>query len=221
MKTISKSQLKVIRLSKLIGIVATLIFAYTAAADGNHHKRKYYVPESIEVSDHQVFGKPDIVNGVTVLVRDFRNRVVTATVSSNVLEPFTAYSIWWAVFNRPRFCNEPYRCALSDLSKSADSRIKPSVFWAGGFISDAFGIANTTLRLVPGRTDRELFAKTKGYGLLNLKGAEIHVVLRSHGEAGLAGTVAKQVGTAMEACPAGGCQNVFASIHIPKQNNSK
>ena len=53
-------------------------------------------------------------------------------------------------------------------------------------------------------------------GLQNTKKAEIHVVLRTHGPAGLAGTVADQIGTANEACPVAGCQNKFFSVHRAK-----
>ena len=54
-------------------------------------------------------------------------------------------------------------------------------------------------------------------GLQKLKTAEIHPVLRTHGPAGVAGTVAKQVDTASEACPAEGCRNVFFSVHRAEQ----
>ena len=86
-------------------------------------------------------------------------------------------------------------------------------------MTDGTGTVNTAVEITPGRTDRELFANTEDYGLQNFWGAEIHVVMRSHGPTGLAGTVAQQVGTANLACPPEGCSNEFASIHIPGQDN--
>lgn len=172
------------------------------------------VNESVEVSDHVVFNSTTVVNGATILVRDFREHEIDATITTSALEPDTAYSIWWAVFNYPKFCIEPFHCSVADLGASADPRVKPSVFWGGGFIADAYDYGNTAIRLATGRTARELFAGTRNYGLQNLKGAEIHVVLRSHGLAGVAGTVARQVATSAEACPPEGCANVFASIHV-------
>ena len=171
-------------------------------------------PESVQIGEHVLFNTSQSVDGATILIRDRRSRSVYATISSRALEPDTAYSIWWAVFNRPRYCSEAYRCTVSDLETfGGDPRVRASVFWGGGFISDASGVANISLRLAQGRTERELFANTRDYGLHNLRGAEIHLVLRSHGPTGLAGSVAEQIGTANLACPPEGCQNVFASIH--------
>lgn len=173
--------------------------------------------ESVEISDHVIFGTTDIVDGATVLIRDFKKKQVDATISTSALEPDYAYSIWWAVFNRPQYCATPYRCAGSDLEvNGGDPRIRASVFWAGGFVADDSGTANVSLSLNPGRTTRQLFGMTKDYGLRNLRKAEIHVVLRTHGIAGLAGPVSKQIGTADEACPEPDCANVFASFHPPR-----
>ena len=73
----------------------------------------------------------------------------------------------------------------------------------------------------PRRTERELFASSRNSGLRNLKGSEIHVVLRSHGPAGVAGTIAEQIGTANLACPSEGCQNVYTSIHVPEPSGRR
>ncbi len=170
--------------------------------------------EVVNISDHVLFNTPQVVDGATILIRDRIENSITATISSCALEPDTAYSIWWAVFNEPRFCAQPYDCMVSDLEVfGGDSKVKASVFWGGGFVSDQSGVVNTSLRLAPGSTDRELFAQSENYGLQNLLGSEIHVVMRTHGPAGVAGSIAEQIGTANMACPPDGCQNVFASIH--------
>ena len=171
-------------------------------------------PESVEISDHYVFNTSERVDGATILIRNFRDQVVEAAISTRALEPEVAYSIWWAVFNRPQYCVTPGHCGLIDLEvNGGDPRVRVSVFWAGGFVADDFGTANLSLRLVPGRTTRELFANSRNYGLIDLRRAELHLVLRTHGPAGLAGTVGEQIGTANLACPPGGCANVFSSIH--------
>ena len=204
--------------TSLAGLAIAVLASVSANAE--HYnifagKKHEVVRESVEVSDHLVFNTSTVVDGATILVRDKRDKVITATITSRALESDTTYSIWWAVFNYPQFCIEPFSCSLVDLGKDADPRVKPSVFWGGGFIADMYGLGNTAIRLTPGRTSRELFAG-KNYGLQNFRGAEIHIVLRSHGLTGAAGSVAQQVGTAMEACPAEGCSNVFASIHKAK-----
>lgn len=177
--------------------------------------------EAASVSDHVQFNTSHVVDGATILVRDHTQTSISATISSRALEPDTAYSIWWAIFNEPRYCALPYQCAVSDLEVfGGDSRVKSSVFWAGGFVSDYLGVANTSLRLGLGRTNRELFAQTENHGLQNLWGSEIHIVLRTHGPAGVAGSIAEQIGTANMACPPDGCQNVFASIHLAEHEDT-
>lgn len=172
------------------------------------------VAESIEVGNLHVFNTDTMIDGATVLVRDFYHQVVNATISTHDLEPNVAYSIWWAVFNYPEFCTQPNRCGVRDLEvNGGDPRVKVSVFWGGGILADELGAASTTLRLPTGRTRRERFANSRDYGLRNIRGAELHVVLRSHGLAGIAGPVAQQLGTAHAACPSSGCFNAFASIH--------
>lgn len=170
----------------------------------------YYVNESVEVAPHFVFPAGPEVDGVTTLVRDFRNKVVRIEVTSAALEPDTAYSIWLAVFNSPDQCATPFQCALSDIPNPA---VRTSVFWGGGLISDMNGYGDTSMTLQPGKTRRELFANMSDLGLQDIQNAEIHVVLRSHGPTGVAGPAALQIGTAHMACPISGCKNVFASIH--------
>lgn len=195
-------------------IFACLLVGFTVMEAAHASSRHHYARESVEIADHHVFGTSDLADGATSLVRNFQNREIEAHISTKALEPDTAYSIWWAIFNRPRFCVTPFDCTTADLEiNGGDPDVRASVFWAGGFVSDSTGGANTSIHLSAGRTGRELFAQSKNYGLLNVSGAEIHIVLRSHGPAGVAGPVAKQIGTANEACPAEGCQNVFASIH--------
>lgn len=170
--------------------------------------------ESVDVSDHVLFNTDTVVDGATVLVRDRNQNSVTANLSSRALEPDTAYSIWWAVFNQPQYCAEQFNCVVNDLEVfGGDSRIQASVFWAGGVLSDQAGIANISLNLRQGTTTRELFAQTEPHGLQNLMGAEIHLVLRTHGPAGVAGRIAEQIGSANMGCPPDDCQLVLASIH--------
>lgn len=198
-------------------IFASALITCTALQSAQASGRYHYARESIEVADHHRFGSTDRVNGATSLVRNFRYRTVDAHISTKALEPDTAYSIWWAIFNRPQYCVTPFDCSTVDLEiNGGNPRVRASVFWAGGFVSDASGTANTSIHLTTGRTGREMFAQSENFGLRNLASAEIHVVIRTHGPVGVAGPVAKQIGTANEACPeTEGCQNVFASIHTP------
>ena len=175
-----------------------------------------YVEEAVQSSDHYVFNQEQKVDGVTFLVRDLDQQVVRANVISRALEPNYAYSIWWAVFNNPQYCVEPDHCSINDLERfGGDPRVNASVFWGGGIVADGDGNGSVSLELRCGRTERELFAGSKNYGLRDITTAEIHVVLRSHGLAGATGSLLEQLGKADSACPEPTCLNVFASIHRP------
>lgn len=207
-----------------LNIVLMTLLATLTVADGDGSGPDLcgpseYVRESIEISDHVVFGTNDRVAGATTLIRDFRNCVVDVTVLSSALEAYWAYSIWIVVFNHPEHCIAPSACGVGDLEAfGGDPRVKASVFWGSGFAADGTGSADTTLSIRPGLTNRELFGNTRNYGLLNFGGAEIHIVLRSHGLAGSRGPISSQIGTASDVCPLPppddrGCVNEFASIH--------
>ncbi len=197
----------------LIALVLGVVATSAAAKDNGGWP---HVRESVEVSDLFAIGTTNKVNGGVILIRDFHNRVINATMTTSAAVPDAAYSMWWAVFNFPQFCIVPRMCSSADIgSPDRDPRVKPSVFWAGGFVADSYGSANTSLRLVPGRTNREVFAGTD-FGLISVRGPEIHLVLRTHETAGVAGPVAQQIGTAGEACPMSGCVNEFFSTHPPR-----
>jgi hypothetical protein len=175
--------------------------------------------ESVEVSNVYYFGKTAAVPGVGIHVRDYKNRVVNYTLSTDGLTPGHAYSIWIAVFNNPWFCSD--ECGVNDLeSQGGDPRVDASVFWGGGVVAGADGHGSTALTLFPGATNRELFAMSTPSGLRpdRIRFAVIHMVLRDHGPA-TAGMVAEQLGTANQAClngPPAPCFNAFATIHIPR-----
>jgi hypothetical protein len=211
----------------LVSCLAAGAFLASSAASADHRS---FVAESVEVSDLYKFSAAptdqDKVIGGAILVRDYENRVVDATLTSSALSPGHVYSIWIAVFNNPWFCSDP--CGINDLPfQNGDPRVDTSVFYGGGFIADASGSGGTALKIVPGRTRRELFApvmsNNSGLRRDRLRWAHIHLVLRDHGLPVL-GQVAKQIGTASEACnpdpaypPPSGmtCFNAFASFHVP------
>lgn len=209
-----------------LNIVLLALLATLSSADGDRHgpdpcRHSEGARESIEVSDHFIFGTGKPVLGATTLVRDFRNCVVNVSVFSRALEANWTYSIWIIVFNKPEQCLAPNSCGVGDLEAfGGDPRVKASAFWGGGFVADGTGSADVSLSILAGRTNRELFGNTKDYGLLNFGGAEIHILLRSHGLAKSQGSISSQIGTASGGCPpppdGPGCVNEFASFHPPR-----
>jgi hypothetical protein len=177
----------------LIGGTAALLIlsagVQVALANGSHKPQRPFVT----VSDMHVFPAGPAIVGASIMTRDKTG--VDATVSTTGLSAAGAYSWWWVVFNRPQYCVDG--CGLDDLPVGAtpisngDPRVRASLLWGGGFVSDDTGAVNAAARLERGAPPGEV---RFGPGLSNLKKAEIHVVLRSHGEA-VAGEIADQIGS--------------------------
>jgi hypothetical protein len=196
--------------ARLLGGGAAILIlaaAQVALAGGSYKPQRPIVT----VSDMNVFPNGPAVVGASVMTRDHSG--VDATVSTTGLSPAGAYSWWWVVFNRPQYCVGG--CGLDDLPVGAtpvsngDPRVRASLLWGGGFVSDDTGAANAAARLERRAPPGEVLF---GPGLANVKRAEIHVVLRSHGEA-VAGEVAEQIGSFNGGCTpeeitAGQCPNV-------------
>jgi hypothetical protein len=103
---------------------------------------------------------------------------VTLSVATSDLAPNEPHTVWWVVFNHPDQCSDPFapgfECGPGDLERPG---VKASVLYATGSISGGNGHAGFGARLQVGDTSGALF----GPGLLNPRGAEIHLVLRTHG----------------------------------------
>lgn len=207
--------------TRLIGGAAAILVlaagAQVALAGGSDKPKRPFVT----VSNMHVFPAGAAVVGASVMTRDETG--VDATVSTNALSPAGAYSWWWVVFNRPQYCVDG--CGLDDLPVGAtpvsngDPRVRSSLLWGGGFVADETGAANTAARLERGAPPGEV---RFGPGLANLKRSEIHIVLRSHGDA-IPGEIAEQIGSfdggcTLEERTAGTCPNVnvLAAVHKGK-----
>jgi len=120
----------------------------------------------------------DVV-GTASLTRTPAGIVLAA--DSTMLDAGSAYSLWWVIFNNPAAC-DPAGCSDMDFGTAA---VEASVMNATGRDVDASGTATFVASLPTGfmHTNpasghgRQLF----GPGLQNAAGAEIHVVIRSHG----------------------------------------
>lgn len=175
----------------------------------------------VTVNDMAVFPNGPEVVGASILTR--YNTSVEATISTTGLAANGAYSWWWVVFNRPQFCVDG--CGLDDLPVGAtpvsvgDPRVQASLLWGGGFLANGSGAAQVEARLESGKPPGEVVF---GPGLRRARGAELHIVLRSHGPAG-AGETAQQIasfhgGCTPEEIAAAMCPNAnvqFAAHPLP------
>lgn len=107
---------------------------------------------------------------------------VRVEIDTTELGAGNAYTVWWIIFNNPDACDLDGvpGCQGNDLGA-----VEGSVMNATGRVADADGNAQFTAFLPvgfmhtepPSGNIRQVF----GPGLQNLKGAEIHVVIRCHG----------------------------------------
>lgn len=193
--------------ASIVALLATC-FISSAMAGGYGHKMR----ESIQVADHVSFATGEVVKGATILVRDYKNRLITANISGRSFDPDASYTVWWVVFNFPQFCEQPYACTVTDLNRP---RVLGSAFLAGGFITDENGVANAFLQLASGRTQRETAGESKGHGLLNLRKASIHMVYRTKGTGNDTVPISAQISQLLGACGAtpNPCMNQYFSVH--------
>jgi hypothetical protein len=115
------------------------------------------------------------------------NSGVTATIKT-IAPPGDTVTVWWVVFNNPEECvhgEGDFRCGEEDLFEQA---IQASVQHAAGHVVDADGDYNIGAHLRVGDTsgcDLEQLGP-EGFlcaGLIDPRGADIHLVVRTHGPA--------------------------------------
>ena len=90
--------------------------------------------------------------------------------------------MWWVVFNHPGHCTDPFapgfQCGPGDLpGYGGDPRVQFSLLYAAGNVVGRSGQAGFGARLNTG----DMSDAVMGDGLVNPRGAEIHLVIRTHG----------------------------------------
>ncbi len=134
---------------------------------------------------HQSTGTVDAETGETLAGGAILTRTankVELSVHPTDLDPSSAYTIWWVVFNDPKHCIAT-ECGADDLG---NPKVKASIFYATGFVSSGDGNANAYATLNAGRIPAGAEVLTDNgvrAGLRRDKGlsAEIHAIIRSHG----------------------------------------
>lgn len=127
---------------------------------------------------------------------------VSLSLTTNGLEPGHAVTVWWVVFNNPEHCmngEAPMLCGEGDLLiAGGDEAVEGTVLAATGHIIGPDGAGHFDAYLATGDTTAVM---GDGPGLTNPLGAEIHLVIRTHGppQSGLVGDQVQTFG--------GGCNN--------------
>ena len=166
------------------------------------------VSDAINLDDTGNLMPGEIVPGASTLVR--RRNAVEMTFHATGLQPGAVYTAWWVVFNRPEHCSDGV-CDADDVFIDPTTP-GTSVLWAAGLIAGHDGTGNFSARLRRHAIVGEVVINN---GLRDFRKAEIHIVLRTHGEP-IPGLVGQQISRFNgDDCAVNVCQDVQAAIHLP------
>ena len=145
-------------------------------------------------------------------------------------------TMWWVIFNYPENCSDN-SCGANDLVDAPDlvddKKIKTSVVYGTGQVTDEEGRVMLVSSLYPTDTDfggpgpapfSDGLLRPFGKGLLNIAGAEIHLVMRSHGPV-IDEHVDEQLTSLIDSgCQAKGgpneCRYILGAVHLPGQETA-
>lgn len=159
---------------------------------------------------HRFADASEIPGTSSQLIRS--NGVVAMELNTYELRPGAPYTVWWVVFNSPLGCSgecgeDDIFAADGTMSLNPDANI--SILFADGAVADAEGNASFSALLEENRASGEVLA---GPGLTDAAAAEIHLVVRDHGDLQLADSYA-QLTTFQPECSA--CADVQFTVHKP------
>lgn len=181
--------------------------------------RKRAAAEGLEVTFHEgdtnvymLSDGPVVTGASSKLTRN--DSGVSTTIHTSKLPAGHAVTVWWVVFNHPEHCTHgsgAAHCGPGDLLLlGGDPAVEGTVLYAAGHVIGGSGVGNYGAHLSVGDTSGVLLGA--GPGLTNPRGAEIHLVVRSHGPA-IPRLVAEQISTF-----GAGCNNVPPGTGTPGPN---
>ena len=158
----------------------------------------------------EAVGMPPIGDGsFSTIIREPSG--VTINVHTNIA-PGT-YTVWLLVWNDPSRCtNAGATNCLPPPAGGAD--VPESIVFGTGQVVPSSGRGDFGIHLPVGDTDRLIIGGSLRTGLTNALGAEIHVILRHHGDA-LPDALEAQITTPAGACDVNTCADLQGGAHIP------
>ena len=197
----------------LLLLLATFGLVACSAGEASGEVEPLPTLSTVEVFE---FGNPDNLTGASWLTRgsDF----LEMGISTTGLKP-DAYTVWWVIFNEPTNCNAD-GCNENDIfidgspangpNKESRAAARISALWATGFIVGEGGVANVSARYQKGFPPGQVIY---GPGVEDINKAEIHLVIRTHGEP-LPGEVGTQITNVNGGCNPK-CHPVQAAVYKP------
>jgi hypothetical protein len=159
---------------RIIALFATMLLSLSLIAAG--------APADRQTSDVYELATGEAVEGaIAHLTRT--DTGVGYTLRTSGLEKGHAASIWWVIFNNPEECEHGEGEAACGMGDLFDPAVNIAVMSGGGHVIGNSGRANFAGHLTTGQITNEHPhpAFTDGPGLTEPRGAEIHLVVRSHG----------------------------------------
>lgn len=205
----------------ILGLTIGLLASLPALAGG---------PPSVAPA-FNIWDPADVI-GTSAVVRN--NNSVSARINSLELPPGQAFTMWIIVFNNPEFCATT-PCGAPDLFNSA---VQGDALFASGHVVGGSGTGTfagqVSLGDASGSALNEIGFPELAVGLLDPYGAEIHVVLHSHGPKQTGRTLKQQISSFTGGCQVvlgnayaqaegpddipdavGECSSLQASVHLP------
>ena len=163
------------------------------------------------------FADASVVEGASSQLTRVKD-VVFADFSTNSLAPDRPHTMWYVVFNTPKGCSEACNeddifDADGNMSLNPDANI--SILFADGAMSDSDGNASFSAMLEENRATGEVLV---GPGLTAARKAEVHLVIRDHGDIDPSRAY-EQLSTFEPECA--DCVDVQFAVHQPKEIAAK
>lgn len=188
-----------------LALIALMFVANSVLAAGAQHTE----------SGVYRFGAGTLVAGAEASITT-NNGGANFTLHTSELTPGDAVTVWWIIFNNPEYCDHGTGvpngalCGGLDLSvRGGDPLIESSVLYAAGHVIGGSGSGNYGGHLSVGDNSGANF----GPGLLNPQGAEIHMVVRTHGPA-IPGQIPEQIHTFNGACDVNACADLQFAVFV-------
>jgi hypothetical protein len=170
-------------------------------------------PPEQESADVLTFADVEVVEGATARLTRDDDALMTRT-DTRELDHHHAMTLWWVIFNHPDECEYGEKgaaCGLGDVmaAVAAPTDAQVGCVYGSGSIVGGNGYARFTDRLPVGEVRdscidhfaQEFELEGIDHGLTNPEGAEVHLVVRSHGPL-IPGQVAEQRSTFAGGCTA-------------------
>jgi len=198
-----------------LAAMTTAVFIYAADAQS---ERSGNVKTSI--AKVTAFGTSTVIPAAGSTVTR-NNAAAYWNISTSSLPQGEVVTLWVAIFNYPFYCDQTAPgCEPSDLN---NPMVDGSLQYGGGAVVGANGRADFSGYLAVG--DNTGFFILPPFpnmpnpapGLVNTKGADIHFVIRKHGQASSdPATLQAQLSSFTGGCNiANSCANIQASVHEP------